>query len=143
MYNGSDAFPLEPTQWQDSDYDGWGDNQSFGAQLIDDFPDNPTQWRDTDKDGWGDNQTYGASQVDDFPLVPSQYLDTDNDGYGDNQSGFEGDVCIYSTPEEVESGWISRFDRLGCRDIDKDGYSDPTSDWIAIPMVLLTLSLMK
>ena len=133
MYNGSDAFPLEPTQWQDSDYDGWGDNQSFGAQLIDDFPDNPTQWRDTDKDGWGDNQTYGASQVDDFPLVPSQYLDTDNDGYGDNQSGFEGDVCIYSTPEEVESGWISSLDRLGCRDIDKDGYSDPTSDWIAHP----------
>jgi hypothetical protein len=133
MYNGSDAFPIEPTQWQDSDYDGWGDNQSFGAQRIDDFPDNPTQWRDTDKDGWGDNQTYGASQVDDFPLVPSQYLDTDNDGYGDNQSGFEGDVCIYSTPEEVESSWISRFDRLGCRDIDKDGYSDPTSDWIAHP----------
>ncbi len=133
MYNGSDAFPLEPTQWQDSDYDGWGDNQSFGASLIDDFPDNPTQWRDTDKDGWGDNQTYGASQVDDFPLVPSQYLDTDNDGYGDNQSGFEGDVCIYSTPEEVESSWISRIDRLGCRDIDKDGYSDPTSDWIAHP----------
>ena len=133
MYNGSDAFPLEPTQWQDSDYDGWGDNQSFGAQRIDDFPDNPTQWRDTDKDGWGDNQTYGASQIDDFPLVPSQYLDTDNDGYGDNQSGFEGDVCIYSTPEEVESGWISSFDRLGCRDIDKDGYSDPTSDWIAHP----------
>ena len=133
MYNGSDAFPFEPTQWQDSDYDGWGDNQSFGALLIDDFPDNPTQWRDTDKDGWGDNQTYGASQVDDFPLIPSQYLDTDNDGYGDNQSGFEGDVCIYSTPEEVESSWISRFDRLGCRDIDKDGYSDPTSDWIAHP----------
>ena len=25
------------------------------------------------------------------------------------------------------------MDRLGCRDIDKDGYSDPTSDWIAHP----------
>ena len=35
--NGSDAFPTEPTQWQDSDFDGWGDNQTFGAALIDDF----------------------------------------------------------------------------------------------------------
>ena len=94
IYNGSDAFPLEPTQWQDSDFDGWGDNQTFGAARIDDFPENPTQWRDTDKDGWGDNQTYGATQVDDFPLVPSQYRDTDGDGYGDNQTGFEGDVCV-------------------------------------------------
>ncbi len=131
--NGSDAFPTEPSQWNDRDYDGWGDNQTFGALFIDDFPDNPTQWRDTDKDGWGDNQTYGATQIDDFPLVESQYRDTDGDGYGDNLFGFEGDVCVYSTPEEVESGWISMFDRLGCRDVDKDGYSNPTEDWIAHP----------
>ena len=25
------------------------------------------------------------------------------------------------------------FDRLGCRDVDKDGYSNPTEDWIAHP----------
>ena len=37
VMNGSDAFPTEPTQWQDSDFDGWGDNQTFGAALIDDF----------------------------------------------------------------------------------------------------------
>ncbi|MGB1493176.1 MAG: hypothetical protein ACPG8X_07650, partial [Candidatus Poseidoniaceae archaeon] len=98
-----------------------------------DFPDNPTQFRDTDEDGWGDNQTYGATQIDDFPMIPSQYRDTDGDGYGDNLNGFEGDVCMNSNAEEVESGWISRFDRLGCRDVDKDGYSDPTDDWIAHP----------
>jgi hypothetical protein len=131
--NGSDAFPTEPSQWSDRDYDGWGDNQTFGALFIDDFPDNPTQWRDTDDDGWGDNQTYGASQIDDFPFVESQYRDTDGDGYGDNLLGFEGDVCVFSTPEEVESGWISMFDRLGCRDVDKDGYSNPTEDWISHP----------
>ncbi len=131
--NGSDAFPVEPTQWLDSDRDGWGDNQSLGAQLIDDFPYNPTQWRDTDEDGWGDNQTYGATQIDDFPFVPSQYRDTDGDGYGDNLTGFEGDVCPQSTPEEVDSGWISRYDRLGCRDVDSDGYSDPTEFWNAHP----------
>jgi hypothetical protein len=131
--NGSDAFPSEPSQWNDRDYDGWGDNQTFGALFIDDFPDNPTQWRDTDQDGWGDNRTYGASQIDDFPFIPSQYRDTDADGYGDNILGFEGDICISSTPEEVESGWISIFDRLGCRDVDMDGFSNPTTDWIAHP----------
>ncbi|MGB0515944.1 MAG: hypothetical protein ACPGKR_03250 [Poseidonia sp.] len=131
--NGSDAFPLEPTQWLDTDRDGWGDNQTIGAQRIDDFPYNPTQWRDTDDDGWGDNQTYGATQIDDFPFVPSQFRDTDGDGYGDNLTGFEGDVCMTSTPEEVDSGWISRFDRLGCRDVDMDGWSDPTELWIAHP----------
>mgnify|MGYP006259951129 FL=1 len=131
--NGSDAFPLEPTQWLDTDRDGWGDNQTTGAQRIDDFPLNPTQWRDTDEDGWGDNQTYGATQVDDFPFVASQYRDSDGDGYGDNLTGFEGDVCMQSTPEEVDSGWISRFDRLGCRDVDKDGFSDPTDTWMAHP----------
>jgi len=131
--DGADAFPAEPSQWRDRDYDGWGDNQTEGALLIDDFPDNPTQWRDTDEDGWGDNQTYGASQVDDFPFIPSQYRDTDGDGYGDNLNGFEGDVCVFSTAEEVESSWISYADRLGCRDVDQDGYSDPTDDWISHP----------
>ena len=131
--NGSDAFPLEPSQWQDRDYDGWGDNQSEGALLVDDFPDNPTQWADSDEDGWGDNQSYGATQIDDFPFIESQYRDTDGDGYGDNLEGYEGDVCVFSSAEEVESGWISRFDRLGCRDVDTDGYSDPTNDWIAHP----------
>ena len=109
--DGADAFPFEPTQWRDRDFDGYGDNQSEGAKLIDDFPDNPTQFRDTDFDGWGDNQTYGATQIDDFPMIPSQYRDSDGDGYGDNLTGFEGDVCMNSNAEEVESGWISRFDR--------------------------------
>ena len=131
--NGSDAFPAEPSQWEDSDRDGWGDNQTVGAQLIDDFPFNPTQWQDTDDDGWGDNQTYGATQIDDFPFVPSQFRDSDGDGYGDNLTGFEGDVCVASTPEEVDNQWISRLDRLGCRDTDKDGYSDPTDLWTSHP----------
>ena len=73
--------------------------------------------------------------TDDFPLVPSQYRDTDGDGFGDNKTGFEGDVCVFSTPEEVESGWISRIDRLGCRDIDKGLFRsnrgmDCSSRWI-------------
>ena len=99
--NGSDAFPLEPTQWLDTDRDGWGDNQTVGAQRIDDFPFNPTQWRDTDRDGWGDNQTYGATQVDDFPFVPSQHRDSDGDGYGDNLTGLR--AMFASNPRRKKS----------------------------------------
>ena len=130
---GADAFPDIPSQWKDSDRDGYGDNQSLGAILIDDFPTNPSQWKDTDGDGWGDNQSEGATEVDDFPIIPSQYRDSDRDGYGDNLSGFEGDVCPFSTVEEVESGWISYHDRLGCKDGDRDGYSDPDDYWPAHP----------
>ena len=52
----------------------------------------------------GVQTTVWATQVDDFPLIPS-YRDTDGDGYGDFK-WLEGDVCPYSTVEEVESGWI-------------------------------------
>ena len=69
---GADAFPAEPTQWRDRDFDGYGDNQTIGANLIDDFPDNPTQFRDTDFDGWGDNQTAGAYKLDHWPNDPAR-----------------------------------------------------------------------
>ena len=37
-----DALPFESTQWEDSDFDGWGDNQSEGAKHIDYWPDDRT-----------------------------------------------------------------------------------------------------
>ena len=43
-----DDFPLEKTQWQDNDGDGYGDNQSIGANLVDAFPVDGTQWNDSD-----------------------------------------------------------------------------------------------
>ena len=48
-----DAFPLDPTQWMDTDGDGYGDNPS--GSLPDAFPQDPTQWIDDDNDGLGDN----------------------------------------------------------------------------------------
>ena len=77
--NGSDAFPTEPTQWQDSDFDGWGDNQTFGAALIDDFPQNPLRAYTAKM---AEITRLTAHSNDDFPFVPSQYRDTDGDGYG-------------------------------------------------------------
>ena len=46
--NDADAFPLDPTEWDDSDGDGVGDN-------ADAFPNNPNESTDTDGDGVGDN----------------------------------------------------------------------------------------
>ena len=81
-----DNFTNNPTQWADSDRDGFGDNQSIGATQVDNFTNNPTQWADSDRDGFGDNQSVGATQVDNFTNNPTQWADSDGDGFGDNQS---------------------------------------------------------
>ena len=54
-----DAFPLDPTEWKDTDGDGYGDN------FDDAFPNDPTEWADTDRDGTGDNADY-------FPDDPTE-----------------------------------------------------------------------
>ena len=50
---GDDAFPLDPTQWEDADGDGYGDNPN--GTNADQFPNDPTEWFDSDGDGIGDN----------------------------------------------------------------------------------------
>ncbi|DAC24269.1 MAG TPA: hypothetical protein HA330_06895, partial [Candidatus Thalassarchaeaceae archaeon] len=97
----------------DADGDGWADTE-------DDLPDNPSQWEDSDSDGYGNNpngtnpdgcptqagtsyiDVNGCSDYDSdgwsglsdvFPFDPTQWLDTDNDGYGDNVSGDYADNC--------------------------------------------------
>ena len=125
-----DAFPYESTQWSDRDFDGYGDNQSQGANLVDAFPGDTTQWNDSDGDGFGDNP-FGnsadrfpddplrwqdsdhdgvADQDDPFPDDASQSVDTDGDGYGDDINGSLADV-FPNDPNE----W---------KDSDADGYGD-------------------
>ncbi len=97
----------------DADGDGWADSE-------DDLPENPSQWEDSDSDGYGNNpdgtnpdgcptqagtsyiDTYGCAdydsdgwsgQTDVFPFDPTQWSDQDNDGYGDNASGDYADNC--------------------------------------------------
>ena len=57
-----DEFPTDPTQWEDADADGYGDNPN--GTNPDQFPNNPSEWLDSDGDGVGDNAD----------------LDDDNDG---------------------------------------------------------------
>ena len=112
----ADAFPDDPTQWRDSDGDGFGDNTSgnspdecpdeYGLSSIDrvgcpdadgdgwsnagdPFPTDGTQWEDRDNDGYGDNPL--GNNADQFPDDSSQWADTDGDGYGDRPVQPNGD----------------------------------------------------
>ena len=142
----NDKFPNDGSQWNDSDDDGYGDNQfglnpdscpnQFGLSFIDkygcldtdqdgysdegdSFVQNPTQWADLDGDGYGDNST--GTNPDMFPDDITQWLDTDGDGYGDNAEGTNPDSCVGTIG-------TSFTDRFGCPDNDGDGVSNAIDD---------------
>ena len=112
-----DEFPSDPTQWNDTDGDGFGDNPS--GTLADDCPNTfGDSWQngtlgcpDTDSDGWAD-------QEDSFIDDPTQWHDVDGDGYGDNIGGTNPDSCPTVWGNSTEGG------ALGCPDSDGDGWSD-------------------
>jgi hypothetical protein len=68
--NDEDDFPDDPTQWEDSDGDGYGDNPD--GNNPDAFPDDSTQYLDSDGDGHGDNPD--GNNPDAFPDDPDRYL---------------------------------------------------------------------
>lgn len=76
--NDFDAFPYDPTEWNDTDMDGVGDNS-------DGFPEDPSEWTDSDMDGVGDNS-------DAFPNDANETTDSDGDGVGDNADAFPDDA---------------------------------------------------
>ena len=120
----SDAFPNDPTEYSDFDGDGVGDN-------ADVFPSNPSESIDSDSDGVGDNadefettDTDGdgvGNNGDAFPDDINEWSDTDLDGFGDNV-----DSCLQDPGTSTE-------DRIGCPDIDGDGYSDPSETYPSHP----------
>ena len=82
--NNNDFLPADPTQWLDTDGDGYGDNptgtdgdqcsSAAGTATLDllGCPDN-------DLDGW-------SNSGDAFPEHRTQHEDGDGDGFGDNNS---------------------------------------------------------
>jgi hypothetical protein len=111
-----DAFEYDPSQWSDSDEDGYGDNPSPAS--MPDFCLN--EWGnstvsllgcpDSDGDGWSDIE-------DSHPESIQLWSDSDGDTYAD-QTGTElSDDCpdVYGNSSE---------DRVGCPDSDGDGWSD-------------------
>ncbi len=114
-----DAIDNDPTQWEDFDGDGFGDNPAGnqwdscrdrpGTSTLDRFgcPDN-------DGDGWSNDN-------DDCPALWSSIdggcPDSDGDGWVDEGDGDNIDDC----PEQ----WgTSTVDLKGCLDADNDGTSD-------------------
>ena len=72
---------------------------------------------DLDGDGW-------AESVDAFVYDGTQWSDIDEDGYGDNAEGNDADGCVSIAGDSL-------YDRLGCRDSDGDGWSNPDTSYTA------------
>ena len=117
----TDPFVLDPSQFADTDNDGYGDNVSgfrgdscplvFGESARNSTYGCP----DADFDGWADFE-------DSFPYDSSQWSDWDGDGFGDELIGVQGDSC----PSQYGNSTIDRF---GCIDNDGDGYSNSNDDF--------------
>jgi hypothetical protein len=111
-----DAFNDDPSQWLDSDLDGYGDNP--GPASMPDYC--PNEWGnstfsllgcpDSDGDGWSDIE-------DSHPDINQLWSDSDGDGYADQEGTGQSDDC----PEVFGT---SSQDRVGCIDSDGDSWSD-------------------
>ena len=99
-----DAFPLDASEWLDTDSDGVGDN-------ADAFDNDPSETTDTDGDGVGDN-------ADVFDNDPSETTDSDGDGVGDNADAF-----IYDPNETTDTD----ADGIG-NNVDTDDDGDGVDD---------------
>jgi len=120
--------------WGDSWRDRWGCpdlDQDGQSDLFDPFMQQPTQWSDLDLDGRGDNwanislsSTRAARGLGEY--VAGAYLpdpspwDYDNDGFEDAE--LAGSYTPYDECPMQDGG--SYLDRYGCRDTDRDGWSD-------------------
>ena len=86
----TDSFRTDPTQWNDTDGDGFGDRlngnrgDSCPSVAGSSYNNNTFGCPDSDFDGWADTD-------DAFRFESSQWNDSDGDGYGDNISGLNGD----------------------------------------------------
>ncbi len=133
--DGADLWPFDPTQWADSDGDGFGDNSSINATNPDAFPNNIAVVNDTDGDGFPDNFTsfYNGTNavgfyLDGCPLTFGNSsdplfgcLDSDGDGFMDIYSF---DVDPTTGLRENQSGDAFPFDETQWKDTDGDGFGD-------------------
>ena len=132
--DANDSFPLDMTQWNDTDSDGFGDNQLgtnpdscptiAGNSSADQFG-----CLDSDYDTWSDSG-------DAFPADASEWVDNDSDGFGDNidecptLAGLSTNGSIGCTDDDGDS-WSNDYDFLPADpsqwiDTDGDGLGDNT-----------------
>ena len=136
-----DDFVLEPTQWSDTDGDGYGDHP--GGVTPDQCPDvdgDSTSDRlgclDTDGDGRSDPDASWSVEdgADAFPDDATQWSDFDGDGLGDNWANSSWDDRNPSWPGEfrtdvmaqdacpTQAGNATANGMEGCPDADGDGW---------------------
>ena len=136
-----DDFVNDPTQWSDSDGDGYGDNPA--GTMPDDCPGvagtstlDRTGCLDSDDDGYSNPDSSWTSEDggDAFTEDPTQWSDFDGDGFGDNYANdtwtnrnpswpgefhpdaTEQDAC----PTQEGTSWKNGM--TGCPDQDGDGW---------------------
>jgi len=123
--HGADAWPLDSSQWADSDGDGYGDNSSQSATNPDQFPDNIGAAEDNDSDGYPDRWTQYYDLSDNL---------TENDGGGlilDGCPGTWGNSTnpYPGCPDTDGDGWMDSQDEFPLEpsqwlDFDSDGFGD-------------------
>ena len=121
-----DAFPLDSSQWEDRDGDGFGDSLSGNNSDFcpDEFGNSTKKGKlgciDTDGDGYRDIGD------DKFPTEPTQWDDNDLDGWGDNPDGRDPDQCPgTSTAGDYTAQARANF---GCADYESDSDGDGVTD---------------
>ncbi|MAO70530.1 MAG: hypothetical protein CL983_05565 [Euryarchaeota archaeon] len=125
-----DSFPVDTTQWNDTDGDGFGDelygtDGDYCPTVIGSSTEDRFGCLDSDSDGYSDvDSSWGLNLgADAFPLDSSQWEDSDGDGFGDNLEGSKADSC----PEIFGNSTVNKF---GCLDSDGDGWSDDVDAFI-------------
>ncbi|DAC56114.1 MAG TPA: hypothetical protein D7I08_08105, partial [Candidatus Poseidoniales archaeon] len=136
-----DDFPMDATQWDDTDGDGYGDNPE--GTTPDDCPTvvgTSTLDRlgclDSDGDGYSnpDGVWNAESGADAFIDDPTQWSDFDGDGFGDNYANdtwtnrnpswpgeLREDVTVQDAcPTQEGTSWQNGL--IGCPDQDGDGW---------------------
>ena len=130
--NGSDAFPLDPSERLDTDFDGVGNNSDldddgdgFEDTLeiqngLDPLVANP----DIDNDGIAneldtDNDNDGSLDIYDvFPLDVNEQIDSDSDGIGDNADADNDNDGVINSLD------LFPLDAFESADFDGDGIGD-------------------
>ena len=111
--DAKDAFPLDPSEWEDSDGDLIGDRLDADVDadgVGDDLNSNgKPDHEELDIDGDGVPRSR-ANPWDVFPLDPKEWRDTDADGIGDNADP-DDDGDGFSDAEERKAG-TDPLDRL-------------------------------
>ncbi|OHB74742.1 MAG: hypothetical protein A2Z25_15370 [Planctomycetes bacterium RBG_16_55_9] len=101
-----DAFPLDPSEWEDKDEDWIGDNldaDDDGNGVADDHNKNGIpDHEELDFDADGVDRAKSVPW-DAFPLDPKEWRDTDGDGIGDN-TDTDDDNDGFTDQQEIRRG---------------------------------------